>query len=82
MANTPVKTLSYPAGPGNQIQLAIWENEKTKDGEEYKSYSITIQRRYREGEQWKSASGFRASDTLIVAFACQQAFEHVQELKA
>ncbi len=82
MSNSPVKTLAYPAGTGNQIQLAIWENKQSKEGEEFKSYSVSIQRRYRDGEQWKTATGFRPSGVLVVSHACQQAYDEIRRLQA
>lgn len=70
----PIHTMTFPAGNGSQIQVAIWENQQEKDGQQFKSHSVTIQRRYRDGEEWKTASGFRVSDLLIVAHASTEAY--------
>lgn len=73
----PVRTISLPAGKGAQIQASIWENDVQNGETSFTSYSVTLARRYRDGEQWKTASGFRASDLLLVAESARMAFSAI-----
>lgn len=77
----PVHQISLPAGKGAQIQASIWENEVQNGDNSFTSYSVTFARRYRDGEEWKSASGFRSSDLLLVAKAAELAFDAILEAK-
>ena len=45
------------------IRAAIWSNRNGKD-EEW--YSVTIMRRYRDGEVWKNATSFSHEDLPVV----------------
>ncbi|VVC00382.1 Uncharacterised protein [uncultured archaeon] len=56
------------------IQVAIWENE-TKEGGSYKT--VSIDRRYKAGEEWKSTKSFRQNDLPKAILALQKAFEYV-----
>lgn len=79
----PTLSLNLPVPGGGQIQVAVWENELTKDGELFTSFGVTFQRRYydEDEKQWKSAKGFRDSDLLTLAFAAQEMYRKVQEQK-
>ena len=77
----PAHTISLPAGKGAQIQASIWENDVQNGDNSFTSYSVTLARRYRDGENWKTASGFRASDLLLVAKASEMAFEAIMQEK-
>ena len=46
----PIETLSLPAGKGSTLNASIWENQVQRDRERFTTYSITIERRYRDGE--------------------------------
>jgi len=70
----PIETLSYPAGNGSQIQLSVWENEVKKENQTFVTHAVTIQRRYKDGDEWKSSSSFRPSDLLTIAHAMHEAY--------
>lgn len=78
----PVETLSVPAGKGTTLNASIWENQVERDRQRFTTYSITIERRYRDGEEWKSSKSFRASELLQVAYLANRAFERTLQLKA
>jgi hypothetical protein len=61
-----------------RIKAAIWENE-TQTGVRH---NVTLQRIYRDGEQWKTSDSFGREDLPLVAKVCDQAhtwiFQHPQ----
>ena len=63
------------------MQVAIWENDQEKNGEHFTTHSCTVQRRYRDGNEWKSTQSFRASDLLMISFAAQEAYRRLMEEK-
>jgi len=71
----PVDTISVPSGNGSFINAAIWENEVEQADQSYTAYSVTIEKRYREGEEWKTAKSFNANELLQVAFAAEEAYK-------
>ena len=59
-----------------RIKAAIWENQT----EERIRHSVTVQRRYQDGEEWKTSESFGRDDLPLVCKALDQAhtwiFEH------
>ena len=78
----PIETLSLPAGKGSTLNASIWENQVQRDRERFTTYSITIERRYRDGEEWKSSKSFRPTELLQIAYLANQAYEKTLRLKA
>ncbi len=78
----PIETLSVPAGKGGFLNASIWENEIEQDRVRFKTYSVTIERRYRDGEEWKTSKSFRANELLQVAYLANQAYERALRLRA
>jgi len=65
-----------------RIKAAIWENE-TQTGIRH---NVTLQRIYRDGEQWKTSDSFGREDLPLVAKVADQAHtwifqngQHAQE---
>lgn len=77
--NAPVHTVSLPAGKGAQIQASIFENQVQNGEDSFTAYSVTVVRRYRDGEGWKTAKGFRTSDLLLVSKAAEMAYEAIMD---
>jgi hypothetical protein len=57
-----------------QIHLAVWENVAKETGEIYNT--ITIEKRYKSGEEWKSLKSFRPNELSKLISVLQQANEH------
>ncbi|HLC92796.1 MAG TPA: hypothetical protein VJH23_03740 [archaeon] len=54
------------------IQVAVWENE----GKEGSSYStVTMDKRYKSGEEWKSTKSLRANDLPKAILVLEKAYE-------
>ena len=71
----PVDSISIPAGNGAFINAAIWENEVEQSDQSYTTYSVTIEKRYRDGKEWKTAKSFNAGELLQVAYAAEEAYK-------
>jgi hypothetical protein len=46
------------------IRAAIWRN----DGEKGARYSVTFERLYKEGSEWKTSSSFGRDELLLLAW--------------
>ena len=61
------------------INATIWERVTEKG----KRYSVTFERRYRDGQgNWHSTHSYDASDLLTLAKLADQAHSKVQELQS
>jgi len=78
-ANGPWEKLTFPAGQGAQIVACIWANDVKRDDQSFVSYAVTVERRYNENGDWKSAKGFRPNDLLTAAHALQKAYDLILE---
>lgn len=67
----PVHSIRYGA-----IQLAVWKNESANGP----FYTVTMLRRYRDGETWHDSSSFGESDLPILAKALLDAHSAIQTL--
>jgi len=56
------------------IEAAVWENN-SKEGNKY--YTTTMERNYKDGEEWKKTNSLRANDLPKAILALQKAFEFV-----
>ena len=75
----PKIALNFPTSRSGQIQATVWENENTKDEEKFTTHSCTFQRRYydEDTKEWKTASGFRPSDLLLLAHAAEELYRQL-----
>jgi len=82
-SDSPKFKLNLNLPSGGQLQAAVWENEASKDGESFTTFGVTITRHYYdEGAKiWKPAKGFRSADLLPLAFAAQELYRKIEELK-
>ncbi len=62
-----------------RVKAAVWENS-TSNGVRH---NVTVQRIYRDGEQWKTSDSFGRDDLPLVAKVVDQAhswiFQHAHE---
>ena len=73
----PIETLSIPSGNGALINASVWENEVEQEKQKFTTYSVSIEKRYRDGDQWKTAKSFKANELLQVAYAATEAYKRV-----
>jgi hypothetical protein len=67
--NSPVKT--YRLG---RIHAAVWQQES----ENGSFYNTTIQKRYKDGDEYKSTNSYSAGDLAHVAAVSQLALHWIQ----
>ena len=76
--NEAAETKNPPVGKVRVglITASIWEN-KTEKGT---FHNVTFERRYKDGDQWKSSHSYNADDLLALAKAADLA--HTQIIEA
>ena len=67
--NRPIHKISVGG-----IQVAIWSNEG-KEGTIYNS--VSFDKRYKQGEEWKSTNSLKANDIPKAILALQKAYEYL-----
>ena len=60
------------------VRAAIWRNE----GDRGARYSVTFERLYKEGADWKSSSSFGRDELLLLAKVADRAHSKIYELTA
>lgn len=72
-ARRPVHEIRY-----GSIKAVIWQNATTNGT----MHNVTVARIYKDGDQWKEASGFGADDLLVLAKALTDAFGWIHAQRA
>ena len=57
------------------VRCAIWRN----DGANGSWYAVTLERLYKEGDEWKSSASFGRDDLLVAAKVADQAHTWIIE---
>lgn len=60
------------------ISASIWAQAKTVNGEMVKFYSISIDKTYRDGGEWKHTKSFAAEDLPKVALVASEAYRYLR----
>lgn len=74
----PVFSLRYNSDSSTSIQVALWPNTITlRDGSVVTVLSLTIQRRYKDGNgDWHTSNSFRNHDLPVLMHALQRAHSY------
>jgi hypothetical protein len=56
------------------IQVAIWRNE-SKEGRKF--YSVSIEKRYKKDDEWKSTTNLNSNDIPKLILALQEAYKYM-----
>ena len=77
MPNKPIHTVKVGA-----IQFSVWENEVGKDKNIMRS--VTIDKSYKSGEEWKTTKNFSANDIPKVILGCNKVMEflYIKDVEA
>ena len=71
--SAPIKSLRSGA-----IQVAIWENQTTHDGQQRSFHTVTLERRYKDKDgNWKSTNSLRINDLPKATLILQKAYEYL-----
>jgi len=68
MANAPVSKVNV-----GSVTLSVWENEVGKGKDAFTTQSITIQKNYKDRDEWKSTGSLKFNELIYVILACQKA---------
>ena len=61
-----------------QVSCALWENElNLSGGRKVKTLKATLERRYKDGDEWKSSGSFGRNEIPLAAYCLQKAFEYI-----
>jgi hypothetical protein len=60
------------------ISASLWANTKVVNGEAVKFYSVTINKAYKEEEEWKHTNSFNIEDLPKVALVANEAYKYVR----
>ncbi len=60
------------------ILASIWSKTKTVEGEKVKFNSITINKAYKDGEDWKHTNSFNIEDLPKVALVANEAYKYIR----
>ncbi len=71
--NKPEKKFSC-----GSISASIWANTKVVNSETVKLYSVTINKAYKEGEEWKHTNSFNIEDLPKVALVATEAYKYIR----
>ena len=72
----PEKKIS--CGP---VSAGIWAKTKIVEGEKVIFYSVTINKAYKEGEDWKHTNSFNIEDLPKVALVATEAYKNIRLVK-
>ena len=60
------------------ISAAVWRNTITKkDGTQADIRTVTFQRRYKDGEEWKTSNSLRSTDLPKAVVVLNKAYEYL-----
>ena len=71
-------TKAFKAGP---IQVAVFMNRRKVNGKDTTIPSVSFQKRYRDGEEWKSTSSLDTNDVPKAILALPKAYDYLIGLK-
>ena len=60
------------------ISASIWANTRAVNGEAVKLYSVTINKAFKEGDEWKYTDTFNIEDLPKVALVANEAYKYMR----
>ena len=72
MANKPYKKIN-----AGTVSCALWENEAVVNGRTVTMLKASIERRYKDGDEWKSSSSFSRNEIPLAIYCLQKAFDEI-----
>jgi hypothetical protein len=64
------------------ISASIFANNVKSNGEDTVFYKVSIQRTYRDGEEFRTTNSFGRDDLPSVEFLAQRAWEYIQQAES
>jgi hypothetical protein len=75
----PVHVVSYSAGKDTHIQASIWERTVQNGTTSFNVYDVSLRKRVKVNDGWKSIYTFRGSEIPFVVRALDRAEEWILE---
>ena len=72
--NRPVYSVRY-----GLIKAAVWRNIVDNGNASRPMYNVTVNRAYRDGEEWKDSSSFGYDDLLVLSKALDDCHSFIHE---
>lgn len=60
------------------VSASIWPKTKVINGEKVKFYSVTINKAYKEKDEWKNTNRFDTEDLPKVALVANEAYKYIR----
>ena len=60
------------------ISASIWANTRAVNGEAVTLHSVTINKAFKEGDEWKYTNSFNIEDLPKVALVATEAYKYVR----
>lgn len=73
----PVKVFRFRG-----ISASIFENHAKNDGRDSTFHKVSLQRSYRDGEEWKTSTSFNRDDLPLARLLLEQAWQFILETEA
>lgn len=64
------------------ISASVFRNAGKSDGRDVSFHKVSVQRTYRDGDDWKTTTSFSRDDLPVVGLLTQQAWEWILETEA
>jgi hypothetical protein len=72
MNQPPIKKFA-----SGQIQATVWKNQQNFNGATKDYFTVTIERRYLQNEEWKSTNSLNANDIPKVQLVLAEAYRFI-----
>ena len=63
------------------ITATVWKNTGKKDGKEFEFHTISVERNYKDGDDWKTTNSMRVGDLPKLALVANKAFSYLMIAK-
>jgi hypothetical protein len=64
------------------ISASIFENKAKVDGRDVTFHKVSVQRAYKDGDDWKNTTSFGRDDLPVMTLVTQRAYEWILEAEA
>lgn len=62
-----------------QVSVALWQNDAVINGRSVRMLKATVERRYKDGDTWKSSQSFGRNEVPLVLWGLTQAYSKMLE---
>lgn len=76
-SSKPVKVFRYRG-----VSASVFENHAKSNGRETTFYKVSVQRTFKDGDEWKTTTSFGRDDLPLVSFIANQAWQFILDTEA